>query len=107
MTKNNIFLLNFLNLPEPPFFISIVYTKCDKNMRMSLCNDLRNISHVINGTWCVVGDFNTITSSGEKVGGMSYRTEDGLDFLMCLLDCGLQDVGFLGLSSLGVTMRPS
>ncbi|XP_075081792.1 uncharacterized protein LOC142166427 [Nicotiana tabacum] len=36
-------------------------------------------------------------SSEEKLGGLPYRIQEGIDFLSCLNDCNLQDSGFHGI----------
>ncbi|XP_060202878.1 uncharacterized protein LOC132631306 [Lycium barbarum] len=51
------------------FYVTVVYAKCDENLRVVLWDELRDSAGRINGPWGVVGDFNVSTSPKEKVGG--------------------------------------
>lgn len=42
-------------------------------------------------------DTNVISTKEEKIGGRPHRLEESMDFIDCLNDCELQDVGFTGL----------
>ncbi|KAH0736538.1 hypothetical protein KY285_012245 [Solanum tuberosum] len=46
--------------------------------------------------WCTVGDFNVITDSEEKLGGIAYNMRKSLEFIGVIKDCGLMDLGFNG-----------
>ncbi|XP_016441893.1 uncharacterized protein LOC107767403 [Nicotiana tabacum] len=78
------------------FHITIVYSKCDENQKNVLRDELRSTSNNINDPQRVVGDFNVAISSEEKLGGLPYRIQEGINFLSCLNDCNLQDGGFHG-----------
>ncbi|OIT24755.1 hypothetical protein A4A49_28383 [Nicotiana attenuata] len=80
------------------FFVTVVYAKCDEQLRNILWDDLRATASSINGPWGVVGDFNVISSGEEKIGGRDFRVEESLDFISCLSDCELQDGGYVGTS---------
>lgn len=58
------------------------------------------IRHMADGNsmaWLCVGDFNEILSDEEKLGGKFRRDDRMRDFRYCLEDCGLADLGFIGL----------
>lgn len=60
-------LIHITYLHEPvDFHLFMVYAKCEEALRISLWDDLRDISGRITGPWGVVGDFNVITCSDEK-----------------------------------------
>lgn len=43
-----------------------------------------------------MGDFNVILEAEEKKGGRPFRIDKRVDFINCIEDCGLQDVGYSG-----------
>lgn len=58
---------------------------------------MREISGDISGPWCAIGDFNAILHASEKDGGrMASSISVCHEFQNCLLDCGLEDLGFKG-----------
>ncbi|OIT27625.1 hypothetical protein A4A49_65972, partial [Nicotiana attenuata] len=90
-------LVHITQNPGPvDFHLSVVYAKCDENLRRVLWDELRATADRIRGPWGVVGDFNVISEPEEKIGGRPFRIEESIDFISCLSDCDLQDGGFLG-----------
>ncbi|XP_070049368.1 uncharacterized protein [Nicotiana tomentosiformis] len=77
-------------------FITAVYAKCTAAERKDLWDSLENISMSINSPWCIGGDFNVIADPGEKLGGKSHRIYRSLEFVNCLNNCGVTDLGFTG-----------
>ncbi|XP_060182470.1 uncharacterized protein LOC132612164 [Lycium barbarum] len=57
---------------------------------------MRNTAHIINAPWAVCGDFNSILSTEEKMGGIPHGLNKSIPFMECLQDCGLNDIGFSG-----------
>ncbi|KAH0717174.1 hypothetical protein KY285_013205 [Solanum tuberosum] len=49
-----------------------------------------------NGPWCTIGDFNVITSTEEKKGGVPYNMNKSLEFISVIEACGLVDLGYSG-----------
>ncbi|KAK8521575.1 hypothetical protein V6N12_031469 [Hibiscus sabdariffa] len=47
--------------------------------------------------WCVLGDFNEILCSAEKVGGLQRVEWQMQNFRDALLDCALDDMGYKGI----------
>lgn len=66
-------------------------------MRQSLWDEIRSINLNISRPWCAIGDFNAILRLTEKEGGRLDENESLVrDFQSCLLDCGMDDMGFKG-----------
>lgn len=78
------------------FFMTVVYAKCDKQLRNLMWDDLRETAGTINGPWGFVGDFNVISNVAEKLGGRDFRVEESLDFISYLSDCEIHDGGYVG-----------
>lgn len=80
---------------QPCWDLTAVYGSPQRTMRHFLWDGLREISNNISGAWCAIGDFNALLSQVDKEGG---RDRNGVcrDFQNCLMDCGLEDLGFRG-----------
>ncbi|XP_060182557.1 uncharacterized protein LOC132612273 [Lycium barbarum] len=85
------------NTNDEVFYFTFVYAKSKHPLRTSLWESLRNCISMINGPWCINGDFNVIMSPDEKKGGKPHRMEKSWDFITCMDDCGMVDAGFTGL----------
>lgn len=64
--------------------------------RRSLWEDLSSLATSII-PWGVGGDFNIITSPSERDGGAAPHLPSINDFVSCIADCELNDVGFEGV----------
>ncbi|CAJ2647159.1 unnamed protein product [Trifolium pratense] len=64
--------------------------------RRTAWNFLRQLSHVSNLPWCIVGDFNDILSSNEKKGRNERASSLINGFRSSVLDSGLSDVHMEG-----------
>ncbi|XP_019224306.1 PREDICTED: uncharacterized protein LOC109205995 [Nicotiana attenuata] len=78
------------------FHISVVYAKCKPLLRRPLWDNLRLKSSDATVPWCAIGDFNTIASIEEKIGGLPYQINKSIEFLSMMEDCGFTDLGFYG-----------
>lgn len=78
------------------FHITCVYAKCRTALRKTLWEDLASFANSTTGSWSIMGDFNVIVDAEEKEGGKPYRIDKRFDFINCIEDCGVQDVGFVG-----------
>ncbi|XP_020262884.1 uncharacterized protein LOC109838865 [Asparagus officinalis] len=68
-------------------FCTIVYALNQQINRRSLWNDLLEFKHNVNCPWLIGGDFNSIISSEEKIGGLPVTeaetfTSNQVDYLM-------------------------
>ncbi|XP_060185367.1 uncharacterized protein LOC132614835 [Lycium barbarum] len=61
-------------------FFTAVYAKCTALERKDLWEDLERVHHLIQGPWCISGDFNVILDPDEKLGGRPHRMYKSLDF---------------------------
>lgn len=68
-----------------PFMLTAVYVWNTMGQRLSLWNHLSFLT--ITGPWLVCGDFNTIFSSEDKLGGQSVYTNDIIDGIAWLRNC--------------------
>ncbi|XP_062085726.1 uncharacterized protein LOC133791831 [Humulus lupulus] len=77
------------------FFLTFVYAFNDANGRTLLWRDLKDLASRIRQPWVVLGDFNDILATEERVGN---RTQGGgtLAFKECIVECKLADVKYLG-----------
>lgn len=51
------------------YFITDVYAKCTTVERKELWESIEDTSRLIDGPWCIGGDFNVIKEAEEKLGG--------------------------------------
>ncbi|XP_069155638.1 uncharacterized protein [Solanum lycopersicum] len=77
------------------FNITYVYAKCKEHLRRPLWDRLLHWSD-IEIPWCIIGDFNVIYSSQEKLGGREYNISKSVDFISTMEHCGLVDLGYNG-----------
>ncbi|XP_069148286.1 uncharacterized protein [Solanum lycopersicum] len=77
------------------FNITYVYAKCKEHFRRTLWDRLIQWSDT-DHPWCIIGDFNVIYSTQEKLGGREYNISKSLDFISIIEYCGLVDMGYNG-----------
>lgn len=51
---------------------TFVYAKCTRSERQELWNDLITFSESYDGAWLIGGDFNVISKTREKLGGVGW-----------------------------------
>ncbi|XP_060200341.1 uncharacterized protein LOC132628591 [Lycium barbarum] len=81
---------------EDTILLTVVYAKCDEQLRETLWDELRLIANNSNSPWMVVGDFNCILAPEEKKGGTIHRMSKSMPLLNCMMDCSLEDAGYIG-----------
>ncbi|XP_059289936.1 uncharacterized protein LOC132043485 [Lycium ferocissimum] len=81
---------------EDTILLTVVYAKCDEQLRETLWDELRLIASNSNSPWMVVGDFNCILAPEEKKGGTIHRMSKSMPLLNCMMDCSLEDAGYIG-----------
>ncbi|XP_060202945.1 uncharacterized protein LOC132631385 [Lycium barbarum] len=77
-------------------FISVVYDKSRTAGREDLWRYMRVIASTINEPWAICGDFNSILSTDEKMGGRPHSLKKKLAIHGMFASCGLKDNGFSG-----------
>ncbi|TMX01065.1 hypothetical protein EJD97_025277, partial [Solanum chilense] len=77
------------------FIFSLLYAKCKEHLRRPLWERLYHISNM-GSPWCTIGDFNVITSTDEKHGGIPYNMNKSLEFIDIIEACGIMDIGYSG-----------
>lgn len=73
--------------------VSLVYAKCTHEERLPLWESLYNLAEGTDISWLVGGDFNTICSQKEKLGGRPVTEVETRDFKHCQEVCNLEDIG--------------
>ncbi|XP_074283203.1 uncharacterized protein LOC141607752 [Silene latifolia] len=77
------------------FFLTMVYAFNDGNDRVDLWHKLFSFASNCHGPWALAGDFNTVISPDERLGGHT-KQEDMEDFIDCLDKCGMSDIAATG-----------
>lgn len=78
------------------WFFSIIYASLNVGNRQEVWQELRDFKAANIGPWCLAGDFNSITSSIERDGGAAINQRACSEFVNCIEECGLIDMGFSG-----------
>ena len=78
-----------------PWRATSFYGHLDTNKRYVSWQLLDSLSRQCNLPWVVLGDFNEILYSNEKLGGAMREAKKIVDFRDCLNRCGLVDLGFI------------
>lgn len=77
--------------------LSCIYGATTALKRRELWSHLNFLSHSTNNIpWACIGDYNVYTSSDDKMEGVGPNLGSMADFVSCLGDCGLNDLGFNG-----------
>ncbi|XP_070034440.1 uncharacterized protein [Nicotiana tomentosiformis] len=77
-----------------PLWITVVYAKTKARRKKNLWRQLTRISNQIDIPWSIGGDFNIIMDASEKKGGNLHRLSKSIDFIKCMDECGMSDVGY-------------
>ncbi|KAL9668232.1 hypothetical protein QQ045_002609 [Rhodiola kirilowii] len=75
---------------------SFVYGSVDISIRQQLWDELCNVAALCDMPWLICGDFNTIVSWTEKMGGRKRRGKAIRDFNEFITQVGVSDIGFKG-----------
>ncbi|XP_049414796.1 uncharacterized protein LOC125877592 [Solanum stenotomum] len=80
------------------FSVTAVYARCNALERLELWESLEDIAFKMQKPWLVGGDFNTIRSESEKLGGLPVTQLETIDFNLCISSCALNELNFKGSS---------
>lgn len=72
-----------------------IYGEPSRAQRSKTWDLLRNLSRDANLPWCLIGDFNNVTSQTDKKGGAAYPSHLIEGFNECLLDAELHDLDII------------
>ncbi|XP_061337779.1 uncharacterized protein LOC133284726 [Gastrolobium bilobum] len=76
--------------------ITFIYGSPRRMERKVLWEELISLSLSVDSPWLVMGDFNSILSGSEKVGGKEVCWNSMAEMRHCLIDCNINDMGFKG-----------
>ncbi|CAN1125969.1 LINE-1 reverse transcriptase homolog [Linum perenne] len=78
------------------FFVSGVYDSPRCIVRTVLWDHIRELHQRTRGPWLLCGDFNSIRTMADKVGGAAFNSARCREFNQCADDCQLLDINFTG-----------
>ncbi|XP_026396786.1 uncharacterized protein LOC113291472 [Papaver somniferum] len=97
INKNRKFIDNyFITSRNLKFAVTMVYGENDSTLRTSFWNDLNVFASMYEGPWVVLGYFNEILSSNERMGSSNVHVSSMNDFIQCIQDTHLFDLHFSG-----------
>lgn len=73
----------------------LIYVKCDHRDPRALWDELRQVKPS-NEPWVLEGDFNVTLHAAERHGGAPPTLGSMEEFASMMVDCGLQDAGYVG-----------
>ena len=82
---------------DEPWFLSIVYGAPNYSQRRLLWDELLRFHQIVDTSWCLIGDFNSIVHDHERQGGASNFTRRGMNEFHDFIQQGhFIDAGFVG-----------
>ena len=94
--SNLIGMLVNSNIQDKPWLLVGFYGSPYVSMKRKVWKQLRNLVSNFDGPWLCLGDFNSILSQKEKLGG-NARTSSSYNGLRdFMFECGAIDLGFRG-----------
>lgn len=79
-----------------PWKLTLVYGPPNPTRRGSFWEDLGDIGNQFAGPWCLIGEFNAVLSSTNKLGGNAVASSSRGGFRRLINENGLIDLGFEG-----------
>ncbi|KAK6786628.1 hypothetical protein RDI58_015153 [Solanum bulbocastanum] len=74
--------------------MTLVYASCKDYNREALWESIKIFSDTNNSPWMVAGDFNSIVSPEEKLGGNPHNMTKSFPFINCIMDSSLLDIDY-------------
>lgn len=96
LTEQGIHNTILVSTSFPKGYISIIYSKNTTIHRKILWDNLRNTTTQIKTPWLFCEDFNEITSASDKLEGIPIKNSKRSNFISCLGDMYMTDLGFTG-----------
>ncbi|CAM8982331.1 unnamed protein product [Rhodiola kirilowii] len=90
------FHIDFILSHRGSMHVTLFYGNSRANLRHKSWGLIRKLRGFIKLPWCVIGDFNEITSFSESTSSNLARQLNMEQFRHVLADCGLMDLGFKG-----------
>ncbi|KAJ8434654.1 hypothetical protein Cgig2_034088 [Carnegiea gigantea] len=78
------------------FYVTFVYGDNHDLTRRELWHSLIAIAEHMDDPWCVLGDFNVVLYSGDRMGGIDIHDFEVKPSADCIATCELQELRFLG-----------
>ncbi|KAF5194778.1 hypothetical protein FRX31_015633 [Thalictrum thalictroides] len=78
------------------FYSTFVYASNNRTERGLLWDNLVHLSSSITTPWCVMGDFNNVMFSNERIGGQPVHPRETRDFVETMHAAGLTDLKSIG-----------
>ncbi|GLT61710.1 hypothetical protein SLA2020_343970 [Shorea laevis] len=97
VSNNPLFLFNW--------FFSGIYGRPQFEIRNMLWQELFAMANIIQGPWMIIGDFNDVVDQSVKFGGNEISQTRAQDYLDCMNNCDMVDLGFIGNRFTWVNMR--
>lgn len=73
------------------FDMTMVYGFNDQAMRRTLWSDIKGIKGSIKGAWAIMGDFNCMLNTNERI-RTPVKLAELRDFRNCVVECEFQDL---------------
>ena len=83
-------------LVSTTFLLTFVYGFNQEGAQESLWHSLLEIAEDLEEPWCIVGDFNSVLYTHDRIGGTSILATEIQEFADTVRDCGLAELPFHG-----------
>ncbi|XP_019266923.1 PREDICTED: uncharacterized protein LOC109244316 [Nicotiana attenuata] len=74
------------------FMMTVVYAFNTKEERRSLWNYIENMNRNLGGPWIIMGDFNAVLHTDDRVGGNPVSLAEVIEFQKCIDQCDLMEM---------------
>lgn len=96
MVVQNQDLISIVVFSDPTFqprALSFIHAPCEARVKDDFWDEVVGVGSTFNGSWLVMGDFNTMSGQHEKWGGRPYASSSSDGFLQMHFSLGLVDIG--------------
>ena len=73
------------------FNVTVVYGYNTAEMRRSLWNEMKMLTHSVSEPWIIIGDFNVVLSPKDRLDGVPVTLNEIKDFEECVKDMGITE----------------